>query len=1414
MKNLVSGIMLTLLSTSMLMLTFSFRPISNFDAHSSSAVTRVESGVDFLILSQFDSNLSLCREAPLTAPNNFWLVSDNLWAFKALKMANESGLSSAAEAGAVAEKIREKIMELAAYYGLPTDAEGLPISYANEAVIGDFAPPPYRTNINCTLYSNDYVLNTTMRNGTIMDDWYLYADLSLYASLSYHWRGDDEQALNYYMNVVQMWNATSEAIQDKAANESIRQRGVCEYDTYKLALLLYTSKILGKKLPFEFELVDKIWSLQRETDGGIITGYLPDGTSCGDANTETTSLVIIATLTIQRPSLGTFTFYYPWYGTPFSGNWRHWPPDGSTNITDHPLLGFYDSNNETLIKEHIDIAKEANIDGFIVSWWGVGSFEDNATSHIKNVCEQNGFKFTVYYENTSSVNQTVNDIIYLLNKYANSSAWYKVDNRPVIYVFFRARNNLNPQAWKLYGYYINESQSVQEYWMLSEDVRKPPRCGIFPIHPYPNGIGFVESANPIFLPPNETYKLKTAISDIRNDCPSYSDVGFRIKVKNETEDWKILDERIVNFNDGWLDLGFDLSNYAGQNVSIRVESFDGGLRNWCSEWAAVDYLYIENSKGQIVSYEPFFDNCWKDVVDEIGKRGFNPYFIMDFTGYQNKVQDFAGYFLNFTEGIHFYNPVDVSEHLPTIFYLYDQASNAAHSMNKAFVATVIPGYNDTANPQYVIDRQDGTYYKLFWSIAKACSPDGYAITSFNEWHEGTEIEPSLEYGDKYIKLSNNTPKIWIVDDDKPADFCTIQEAISNASPGDIVYVRNGTYHENIVLDKTLMLIGESRNTTVIDGKGAGTVIFVNTNNTIIKSFTIRNSGERQDNEWPSGIWLNNASNCTLLNNHVTNNTLGIMLYSSSSNLLKNNSMTANRYNFGVLGWGPAHFNHDIDVSNTVDGKPIYYLVNCHGGEVPLDAGYVAVINSTNIMVKNLNLQSNYEGILFAYTHNSTITNNTSISNLHGICLIFSSNNTILDNTVAGKSYYGFGIGLSFSSNNLVLGNTVTDSMYGISLAALSSNNTVSQNSVANNSLEGIELLSSSTNIILSNTIENNGESGIEFHYDCFDNMVTNNTITNNKCGINLNIGPSPNTFSSNAIANNKDFGVSLLRSSNNTFFGNHIINNNCYGIALYDSSNQNTFRENNIINNTRYAISLSSSANNTFCGNNIAKSEYGVYLSAASNNKFCHNNFTDNVHSTMNFGYTNVWDDGYPSGGNYWSNYNGTDLFNGVFQNVTGSDGVGDTALIIDANNRDGYPLMAPINIFNVGIWKGEPREVYVVSNSTISRFQLNATEKIISFNVTGESCFGFSRITIPNVIIQDLWQANYTVLLDGEPWPFRNWTEATNTYIYLNYTHSEHEIVIIPESPSIITLQFLMLTTLIATILRKKKGRTKTQTP
>jgi hypothetical protein len=183
----------------------------------------------------------------------------------------------------------------------------------------------------------------------------------------------------------------------------------------------------------------------------------------------------------------------------------------------------------------------------------------------------------------------------------------------------------------------------------------------------------------------------------------------------------------------------------------------------------------------------------------------------------------------------------------------------------------------------------------------------------------------------------------------------------------------------------------------------------------------------------------------------------------------------------------------------------------------------------------------------------------------------------------------------------------------------------------------------------------------------------------------------------------------------------------------------------------------------------------------------------------------NVWDDGVE--GNYWSDYNGTDFYSGPYQNGTGSDGIGDTTYSIDMSNVDRFPLMASINIFDAGTWNDIPCKVHVISNSTVSNFQLNETEKIISFNVTGETGVGFCRVTIPNIIIQDMWQDNYTVLVDGEnPLDIRNWTDNTNTYIYFTYLHSEHEVVIIPEIPTALILPLFITITLYTIILRRKK--------
>jgi hypothetical protein len=85
-------------------------------------------------------------------------------------------------------------------------------------------------------------------------------------------------------------------------------------------------------------------------------------------------------------------------------------------------------------------------------------------------------------------------------------------------------------------------------------------------------------------------------------------------------------------------------------------------------------------------------------------------------------------------------------------------------------------------------------------------------------------------------------------------------------------------------------------------------------------------------------------------------------------------------------------------------------------------------------------------------------------------------------------------------------------------------------------------------------------------------------------------------------------------------------------------------------------------------------------LSFASNNSIYHNNFLDHNlrFDTIEEVYVGAWDDCYPSGGNYWSDYTGTDLYSGVYQNETGSDGIGDTPYVIDENNVDHYPLMHP----------------------------------------------------------------------------------------------------------------------------------------
>ncbi|MBC7129672.1 right-handed parallel beta-helix repeat-containing protein, partial [Candidatus Bathyarchaeota archaeon] len=345
-----------------------------------------------------------------------------------------------------------------------------------------------------------------------------------------------------------------------------------------------------------------------------------------------------------------------------------------------------------------------------------------------------------------------------------------------------------------------------------------------------------------------------------------------------------------------------------------------------------------------------------------------------------------------------------------------------------------------------------------------------------------------------------------------------------------------------------------------------------------------------------GISITFLGNNTIYGNVISENEYGLSL-SSSNNVLRNNIFKNNRYNIWInseVAIPTSGFVNDIDASNTVDGKPIYYWINERDKTVPSDAGYVVLVNCSGITVKNLNLANNGQGILLVSTTNSLITRNHVKNNYYGIVL------------------------------------------YGPYIPC--ENNTVTENVIEENVKDGVHLWSSHNTLIAKNYIAKNGENGI----NAFDSY-------------NLQI-------LQNRVEGNREYGIKLWGSDsyNNVISENHVKNNGD-GITFYAFSNTSVLR-NNIANNKGWGITIQQ------------------YISVrTTSNKIYHNNFINNqqvLYLTEDYPGLELprpvdeWDDG--EKGNYWSDYNGTDI-NG--------DGIGDTPYIINNNNLDNHPLIRPIEI-------------------------------------------------------------------------------------------------------------------------------------
>jgi len=343
---------------------------------------------------------------------------------------------------------------------------------------------------------------------------------------------------------------------------------------------------------------------------------------------------------------------------------------------------------------------------------------------------------------------------------------------------------------------------------------------------------------------------------------------------------------------------------------------------------------------------------------------------------------------------------------------------------------------------------------------------------------------------------------------------------------------------------------------------------------------------------------------------------------------------------------------------------------------------------------------------------------------------------------------------------------------------------------------GIELGSSNDNIISGNTIANNNYFGISLSSSSNNSIVGNDIITNKNYGIYL-YSSSNNSMVGNNITNHNYGGIWLTDFANNNIISGNNIANNRDGICLYEASEYNNIVGNTITANNEYGIYFSyASSNNSIVGNSITNNEYGIWL-FSSNNTFCHNSFINNTNHAYTDGSTNIWDDGYPSGGNYWSDYTGVDA---------NMDGIGDNSYEIDSNNIDHYPLMGMFSDFPVS-WEEETYHVTSVCNSSISDFQFNETA--ICFNVTGENdTAGFCRICIPRALMNE----TYKVFVNGTevPCSLLPCSNTTHSYVYFTYNLSTQEVIVIPEFPSYLILPLFMITTLLVVTVYIKKHSSK----
>lgn len=309
-----------------------------------------------------------------------------------------------------------------------------------------------------------------------------------------------------------------------------------------------------------------------------------------------------------------------------------------------------------------------------------------------------------------------------------------------------------------------------------------------------------------------------------------------------------------------------------------------------------------------------------------------------------------------------------------------------------------------------------------------------------------------------IQIEYKKTDIIFVDDDansnwyNDTNFKRIQDAINASKNGDTIYVYNGTYYENIVIDKTISLIGENKYATIIDGKQKTDTVYIKSEKVEITGFTITNSS--RDEWYYAGIRLT-SSNIEIKDNIIKDNNLGVFGKKVTNTIVYKNSFINDSLTFSLYDienepviFSEKYFIHFVQF-NTVNGKPLIYVRNQKNINIPGDAGQVIAVSCEGLKIQNMVLDYSDFGIILVNSKKCEIKNN-SISHCDGmIWLINSSENTIKNNNIS-NNFEGICIDQN-SNNNIIINNMISKNrFYGIIIEGFSHNNKILKNDFIKN----------------------------------------------------------------------------------------------------------------------------------------------------------------------------------------------------------------------------------------------------------------------------------------------------------------------------------------------------------------------------